>query len=48
MRVKARWEVLDGESTQIAYAKACEKIYYVPVFKNGDFHKQLLARSIPG
>ena len=34
MRVKARWEALDG------------KIYHAPVFENGDSRKQLLARSI--
>lgn len=32
MRVKARWEALDEESTQLAYAKACGKIYHAPVF----------------
>ena len=46
MRVKARWEALDEESTQIAYAKAYGKIYHAPVFTNGDTRKQLLARSI--
>lgn len=46
MRVKARWEALDEESTQIAYAKACGKMYHAPVFVNGDTRKQLLARSI--
>ena len=45
MRVKARWEALDEESTQIAYAKACGRIYHAPVFSNGDTRKQLLARS---
>ena len=34
------------ESTQIAYAKACGKMYHAPVFANGDTRKQLLARSI--
>ena len=46
MRVKARWEALDEESVQIAYAKACGKTYHAPVFENGDSRKQLLARSI--
>ena len=46
MRVKARWEALDEEPTQIAYAKACGKMYHAPVFANGDTRKQLLARSI--
>ena len=46
MRVNARWEALDEESTQIAYAKACGRIYHAPVFSNGDTRKQLLARSI--
>lgn len=46
MRVKARWEALDEESIQIAYAKACGKAYHAPVFENGDTRKQLLARSI--
>ncbi|MCC2066042.1 transposase, partial [Bacteroides faecis] len=31
---------------QLAYAKACGKIYHAPVFANGDTRKQLLARSI--
>ena len=43
MRVKARWEALDKESIQIAYAKACGKIYHAPTFENGDSRKQLLA-----
>ena len=34
--VKARWEALDEESTQLAYAKACGKMYHAPVFANGD------------
>ena len=46
MRVKARWEALDEESPQIAYAKACGKMYHAPVFANGDTRKHLLARSI--
>ena len=46
MRVKARREALDEESIQIAYAKACGKMYHAPVFANGDTRKQLLARSI--
>ena len=46
MRVKARWEALDEESVQIAYAKACGKTYHAPVFENGDSRKHLLARSI--
>ncbi len=46
MRVQARWEALDEESIQIAYAKACGKMYHAPVFANGDTRKQLLARSI--
>ena len=37
---------MDEESTQIAYAKACGKMYHAPVFANGDTRKQLLARSI--
>ena len=44
MRVQARWEALDEESIQIAYAKACGKMYHAPVFANGDTRKQLLAR----
>ena len=39
-------EALDKESIQIAYAKACGKIYHAPTFENGDSRKQLLARSI--
>ena len=34
MRVKARWEALDKESIQIAYAKACGKIYHAPTFES--------------
>ena len=33
------------ESTQLAYAKACGKMYRAPVFANGDTRKQLLARE---
>ena len=36
MRVKAGWEALDEESTLIAYAKACGKMYHAPVFANGE------------
>ena len=39
-------QALDEESTQLAYAKACGKMYHAPVFANGDTRKQLLARSI--
>ena len=47
MRVKARWEALDEESTQIAYAKACGKMYHAPVFANGDKAKKaVVTRSI--
>ena len=44
--MKARWEALDKESIQIAYAKACGRIYQAPVFEDGDSRKQLLARSL--
>ena len=46
MRVKARWAALDEESIQMAYVRACGKIYRAPVFENRDSRKQLLARSI--
>ena len=45
MRVKARWVALDEESIQMAYARACGKVYRAPVF-DGDSRIQLLARSI--
>ena len=32
MRVKARWEALDEESIQMAYARACGRSYHAPVF----------------
>ena len=37
---------MDEESTQIAYAKACGKMYHATCLPNGDTRKQLLARSI--
>ncbi len=41
MRVKARWEALDKESIQIAYAKACGKICQSPTFRQ---ESQAIAR----
>ena len=43
MRVKARWEALDEESTQIAYAKACGKMYHAPVF--GRYKKAVVSEK---
>jgi len=44
-RIKYRWEALDQEAIEIAYAKARGIRYTSPVFENGDTRKQLLARS---
>jgi transposase len=45
MRIKYRWEALDKEAIEIAYAKACGQSYKPIIFSNGDTLKQLLARS---
>ena len=45
MRVKARWEALDEESVQIAYAKACGKIYHAPVFRKRRFTQTVLSEK---
>jgi transposase len=45
MRIKYRWEALDQEAIEIAYAKARGTRFTPPVFENGDTRKQLLARS---
>lgn len=45
MRIKARWEAIDKETIEIAYAKACGIKYQPNVFENGDSPKQLLLRS---
>ena len=45
MRVKARWEALDEESIQIAYAKTCGKMYHAPVFANGDTKKTVAGKE---
>jgi transposase len=45
MRIKYRWEALDKETIEIAYAKACGQSYKPIIFSNGDTLKQLLARS---
>lgn len=42
MRVKARWEALDKESIQIAYAKACGRYTMPRPLRIGDSRKQLL------
>lgn len=44
-RIKYRWEALDQETLEIAYAKARGIRYTPTVFENGDTRKQLLARS---
>lgn len=45
MRIKYRWEALDGENQALEIAKS-SKIAYVPeILSNGDTLKQLLARS---
>ena len=43
MRVKARWEALDEESTQSAYAKACGKMYHAHVF--GRYKKAVVSEK---
>ena len=45
MRIKYRWEAIDKETIEIAYAKACGRSYQPIIFSNGDTLKQLLARS---
>lgn len=45
MRIKARWEALDKEMVEIAYAKASGQPFTAETFSNGDSRKQLLARS---
>lgn len=45
MRIKARWEALDKEMVEIAYAKASGQPFIAETFSNGDSRKQLLARS---
>lgn len=45
MRIKARWEALDKETAEIAYAKASGQPFIAEIFSNGDGRKQLLARS---
>lgn len=45
MRIKARWEAMDKESVEIAYAKSCGQVYRPDTFENGDSRKQLLARA---
>ena len=41
MQVKARWEALDEESIQIAYAKACGRSI-MRLFANGDTRKTVI------
>lgn len=45
MRIEARWEAMDKESIEIAYAKSCGQVYRPDTFENGDSRKQLLART---
>lgn len=45
MRVKARWEAMDKENLEMAYAKSCGECHRPEVFENGDTRKQLLARA---
>lgn len=45
MRVKARWEAIDKENTEISYAKACGIQHKPFTFENGDSPRQLLNRS---
>ncbi len=45
LRIKFRWEAIDRENEQIAYAKQTNQTYIPEVLANGDTHKQLLARS---
>lgn len=45
MRIEARWEAMDKENIEIAYAKSCGQVYRPDTFENGDSRKQLLART---
>lgn len=45
MRIKARWEAIDKENTEIAYYKAKAEKHQPETFANKDTRKQLLARS---
>ena len=45
MRVKARWEALDEESIQIAYAKAAERCIMRPIFANGGTRKTVAGKE---
>ncbi|WP_299218128.1 transposase, partial [uncultured Aquimarina sp.] len=45
IRIKHRWEAIDGENEQIKQAKNKQIEYKPEIFNNGDTRKQLLARS---
>lgn len=45
IRIKHRWEAIDGENELIKQAKNLSKDFLPETFSNGDTRKQLLARS---
>jgi hypothetical protein len=45
MRIKYRWEALDGENDAIDQARKAKKAFHAEVLSNGGTLKQLLARS---
>ena len=45
LRVDYRWQAIDQENEEIAFAKELGRKFIPDVFKNGDTRRQLLARS---
>lgn len=45
IRIKHRWEAIDDENQRYREAKKAKKSYSPIILKNGDTHRQLLARS---
>ena len=45
LRVDYRWQAIDQENEEIAFAKELGRRFIPDVFKNGDTRRQLLARS---
>jgi len=44
-RIRLRWEIIDQENKAIAEAQKTNKPYQPELLRNGDTHRQLLARS---
>ena len=45
LRIDYRWQAIDLENTEIAFAKEVGRKFIPHTFKNGDTRRQLLARS---